>query len=185
MKNTVLIIICLFAAINIQAQSTSFQWVKTNQGSQGSATAGSFTIDSSGNIYIIGSFTGTVDFNPSVPLYYGLTAGNLGSSYIQKLNANGGLVWVKKMDFITGGLGSIEIGDNGNLIIIGNFKDSVDIDPGTGVHMLYSNGGYDAYILKFSANGNFIWAKSFGGPENDVVKDLAVDNKGNIYLHGY
>ncbi|RLD64821.1 MAG: hypothetical protein DRI84_08085 [Bacteroidetes bacterium] len=185
MKNIVLILISLFVVINLHAQSTSFQWVKTNQGSQGSATAGSSTIDSLGNIYIIGSFTGTIDFNPSVPLYYGLTAASTGSStYIQKLNANGGLVWVKKVDFISGGLGPIKIGDNGNLIIIGNFKDSVDIDPGTGVYMLHSNGGYDAYILKLSANGIFIWAKSFGGPEDDVVSDMIVDKSGNLYSHG-
>ncbi|MCK5857522.1 MAG: T9SS type A sorting domain-containing protein [Bacteroidales bacterium] len=184
MKNIVLIIISIFTAINLQAQSPNFQWVKTNQGSQGSVTAVSSAINSLGEIYIIGGFTGTIDFNPSVPLYYGLTAGSTGSSYIQKLNANGGLVWVKKIDFIHGGLGFIEIGDNGSLIITGNFKDSIDIDPGTGVYMLHSNGEYDVFILKLSSNGSFIWAKSFGGPEDDVVRDLVVDSKGNIYSHG-
>ncbi len=184
MKNIVLIIISLFAVINLHAQSTSFQWVKNNQGSQGSVDARCLEIDNSGNIYTVGYFSGTVDFNPSVPLYYGLTASGSSSFYIQKLNANGGLVWVKKVDLENGGFKSIEIGDNGNLIIIGKFKDSVDIDPGTGVHMLYSNGEYDIFILKLLSNGNFIWAKSFGGPEDDVVSDMVVDKSGNIYSHG-
>ncbi|MCK5776370.1 MAG: hypothetical protein KAH25_09340, partial [Bacteroidales bacterium] len=142
-------------------------------------------VDSVGNIYSIGSFGGTVDFNPSFPVFYSLTStNNYYTYYIQKLNAIGNLAWVRTVDFKEGSLRKIEIDIEGSLYIIGGFKDSVDIDPGTNVHMLYSNGGYDAYILKISANGNFIWAKSFGGADNDFISDIATDLQGNIYSHG-
>ena len=187
MKNIILVIIYFLSINYLYAQGTNYEWVKSNQAFQGNGTveAVSFEINSSGDIYVVGGFGGIVDFNPNPAVFYNLTSTpNMDSYYIQKLTPNGGLVWVKTIDFIMGGLRSIKIDDNDNLIINGIFKDSVDIDPGTTTHMLFSNGDYDAYILKISANGNFIWAKSFGGIGDDVIRDIATDLQGNIYSHG-
>jgi hypothetical protein len=186
MKHTIFIIILFFTGLNTNAQNPTVQWVKSNQAISGDISTKKIEIDSSGNIYIIGYFSGSVDFNPAPGIFYILNSSYPNyPSFIQKLNNNGNLVWVLKIDFVHGNFYTFKIDNAGNLIIAGNFKDSVDIDPGTGVHMLYSNGGYDTYILKLSANGNFIWAKSIGGPEDDVVSDLVVDDYGNIYSHGY
>jgi len=68
---------------------------------------------------------------------------------------------------------------------MGSFKDSVDIDPDTTVYKLFSKGGYDIFILKLSSAGNFIWAKSFGGIKDVVIRDMCIDNQGNVYSHGY
>lgn len=186
MKNIVLIIISFLAANYLQAQNPNFQWVKFNQGYQGNVYSNSIELDSAGNIYTIGSFSGTVDFNPSSSNATWLSSPLVGYSYyIQKLDSVGNLVWVRSVDIASGSLYKIDIDLTGRLYIIGNFEDSVDIDPGSSVHMLYSNGDYDAFVLKLSANGNFIWAKSFGGPEDDVVRDIVVDSQGNVYTHGY
>ena len=186
MKNIFLVIISFIVLSYMQAQNPNFEWVKSIQGYQGSVEHRSMGVDSVGNIYSIGSFGGTVDFNPSFPVFYSLTStNNYHSNYIQKLNAIGNLDWVRTVDFKDGSLRKIEIDEEGSLYIMGSFKDSVDIDPGTNVHMLYSNGGYDAYILKLSASGNFIWAKSFGGAVDDVISDIATDSQGNIYTHGF
>ncbi|RLD41314.1 MAG: hypothetical protein DRI86_13620 [Bacteroidetes bacterium] len=187
MKNVIFIFLSFIAIYNLQAQSPNFEWVKSNEPFQGNGgvSAGSVEINSLGDIYIVGSFGGIVDFNPNPAVFYNLTSTpNMDSYYIQKLTPNGGLVWVKTIDFPMGSLRSIKIDDNDNLIISGGFKDSVDIDPGAAVSMLYSNGDYDAFILKLTANGNYIWAKSLGGFANDVIKDIAVDPQGNIYSHG-
>jgi len=185
MKKLFFICIPILISISLNAQNPQFEWVKTNQGYQGSANSIHIGQDSAGNIYGIGHFSGTVDFNPSPSNAIWLTATNSGSSsYIQKLDSNGNLLWVRAVDFQNGSFWNLEIDPTGRLYIVGNFKDSVDIDPGIGIHMLYSHGGYDAYILKLSANGNFIWAKSFGGPEDDIIRDIVVDKSGNVYSHG-
>ncbi len=185
MKNISLIVVLFLTTINLQAQNPNFEWVKSNQGYQGNANANSIDLDSSGNIYTIGSFSGTVDFNPSSSNTTWLTSPLTGYSYyIQKLDTNGNLVWVRSVDITSGSLRKIDIDPTGRLYIIGNFEDSVDIDPGTSTHMLYSNGGSDAFVLKLSANGNFIWAKSFGGLEDDVASDMVTDSQGNVYTHG-
>jgi hypothetical protein len=185
MKRIIPIFILFMATILAQAQNPNFEWVKSNQGYQGDANAKSIELDSAGNIYTIGSFSGTVDFNPSSSNATWLSSPLVGYSYyIQKLDSVGSLVWVRSVDIVSGSIRKIDIDPTGRLYIIGNFEDSIDIDPGIGVHKLYSNGGSDAFVLKLSANGNFIWAKSFGGLEDDVASDMVTDSQGNVYTHG-
>ncbi|OYT11576.1 MAG: hypothetical protein B6I18_03565 [Bacteroidetes bacterium 4572_112] len=185
MKNIILVIISLIYFNVLYAQVPSFEWMKSNEGYQGSVDLSSMEIASGGNIYSIGSFNGTVDFNPNPAVFYNLTSTPyMNSYYIQKLAPNGNLVWVKTIDITMGSLRSIKIDDNDNLIISGGFKDSVDVDPSTAVSMLYSNGDYDVFILKLTANGDFLWAKSLGGIADDVIQDITIDLQGNIYSHG-
>ena len=166
MKRLIFLLLILTTAYSIKAQNPTFQWVKSNvdyPGYGGESSAGAFAKDASGNIYILGSFKGIVDFNPSPSAAYWVSSVNyMTTYYIQKLDINGNFVWVKTIYFENGGLRYLEIDDSGNLIIMGSFKDTVDIDPGTPVYNLVSQGEYDIFILKLSSAGNFIWAKSFG-----------------------
>ncbi|MCF8298530.1 MAG: hypothetical protein K9J13_13365, partial [Saprospiraceae bacterium] len=188
MKKTIFILFVLATAYSIKAQNPIFQWVKSNvdyPSYNGESTAGSFSKDASGNIYILGSFKGIVDFNPSPSAAHWVSSVNyMTTYYIQKLDINGNFVWVKTIYFENGSLRYLEIDDIGNLVIMGSFKDSVDIDSDTTVYKLFSKGGYDIFILKLSSAGNFIWAKSFGGIEDDAVRDMCIDNQGNVYSHG-
>ena len=69
MKKLFIIYIPILISISLNAQNPNFQWVKFNQGNMGSATAKSVEIDSIGNIHILGSFHGTVDFNPNLQAF--------------------------------------------------------------------------------------------------------------------
>jgi hypothetical protein len=185
MRYLILILSFLFLSNGIYSQNPQFEWVKNIYGSYATVVPASMEIDSVGNIYTSGGFIGTVDFNPSPNAGYTITSTfDKNSNFIQKLDSLGNFIWVKVIDFEYGGLRIKGIDSDGNLIFYGNFKDSVDIDPSSTVHMLYSNGDYDPIIAKFSPNGNLIWAHSFGGPEEDNIRDLVVDDLGNIYTHG-
>jgi hypothetical protein len=75
----------------------------------------------------------------------------------------------------------------GNVYTTGYFIGTVDFDPGAGTANLSSNGSnYDAFISKMDANGNYIWAKSMGGNDNngDYGLGIAVDGAGNVYTTG-
>ncbi|MCF8296486.1 MAG: T9SS type A sorting domain-containing protein [Saprospiraceae bacterium] len=189
MKKTILVILTLVTVFILKAQNPQFEWVKSNvdyPGYGGESSAGAFAKDASGNIYILGSFKGIVDFNPSPSAAHWVSSVNyMTTAYIQKLDINGNFVWVKTIYFENGSLGCIEIDDSGNLVIMGSFKDSVDIAPDTMVYKLFSKGDYDVFILKLTSAGNFIWAKSFGGIKDVVVRDMCIDNQGNVYSHGY
>jgi len=56
----------------------------------------SMTVDSVGNLYITGIFSGIVDFNMGTGINH-LTSVGENSFFIQKSDMNGELVWVKKI----------------------------------------------------------------------------------------
>ena len=74
---------------------------------------------------------------------------------------------------------------DGNPVITGAFKGSVDFDPGPGSYMLTSSGLKDIFIAKYSASGSLVWASRLGGTSDDIGFGIAVDQvSGNIYVCG-
>lgn len=95
------------------------------------------------------------------------------------------LEWVRNFgslsnDYCT----SIAIDNDGNSITIGNFGNTIDFDPGSGISNLTSNGHFDVFILKLDPSGGFIWAKSIGGDRGDMSISIKLDNNGNIFIAG-
>lgn len=82
----------------------------------------------------------------------------------------------------TGGDSAID--SAGNIITVGIFSSTVDFDSSDAVFNLTSAGGYDAYITKNDKNGNFLWAKQFGGSSNEQANSVAVDSSSNIIVGG-
>jgi len=161
----------------------NFLWVK-QIGEAGDEEGQCITRDNSGNLYITGRFTETVDFDP------GTGTANLNSNgiydiFILKLDANGNFLWAKNPAGVDNDMGySITTDNSGNVYATGRFKETVDFDPGPGTFNLNSNGSYDAFILKLDANGNFLWAKSIGGAEYEESKSITTDANGNVYTTG-
>jgi hypothetical protein len=94
--------------------------------------------------------------------------------------------WVKKIGGTSSDYGQVIKKDKmGNLIAAGNYSGTIDLDPGSGVFNVTSNGSQDVFIVKLDSIGNFIWGKSVGGPSIDAVSDLKVDSDGNVYICGF
>jgi gliding motility-associated-like protein len=73
----------------------------------------------------------------------------------------------------------------GNIYTVGDFWNTVDFDPGPGTANLTSLGGYDIFITKYDANGDFVWAKSLGGTRYNFGYGITVDASGNVYTTGW
>jgi hypothetical protein len=135
-----------------------------------------------GDVYTTGIFQDTIDFNPGTGVA-NLSAVGEEDVFILKLDANGNFLWAKSFGGIEMDQGySIAIDAEGNVYTTGYFIDTVDFDPGTGVTNLSAVGGKDIFILKLDPNGNFVWAKSFGGIEGIGI---AIDGMGNVITTGY
>ena len=80
---------------------------------------------------------------------------------------------------------SITVDASGNVYTTGCFEGIADFDPGTGTVNLSSAGGRDFYVQKMDSSGNFLWARSFGGPDIDCGLSIKVDASGNVYTTGY
>ncbi|NPA48129.1 MAG: CGP-CTERM sorting domain-containing protein [Thermococci archaeon] len=46
-------------------------------------------------------------------------------------------------------------------------------------------GGYDALVMKLSPNGSVIWAKTYGGPNDDTANAVTVAPNGDVIVVGY
>jgi len=137
----------------------------------------SIAIDTSGNIYITGSFNGTTEFSLDEKYY---------DILVQKLNNNGDLLWAKKI----GGTGndeglSITVDLSGNVYTAGLFYGTVNFDPGTGEAIHKSAGSADIFIQKLNTSGDFLWMKQVGGIYGDIANSIAVDASGNVYTTGF
>ncbi|MCB9256771.1 MAG: SBBP repeat-containing protein [Chitinophagales bacterium] len=82
----------------------------------------------------------------------------------------------------------IAIDSNGDVYTVGIFQGNVDFDPGIAPgeeYYINSFGGDDGFISKLSADGDFLWALSFGTTmHSESVTAVDVDNEGNVYLTG-
>ncbi|WP_191858987.1 T9SS type A sorting domain-containing protein [Hanstruepera ponticola] len=72
----------------------------------------------------------------------------------------------------------------GNIYIVGQFRDTVDFDPGSGTVNQTSNGNADVFILKLDNSGAFIWVRTFGGTGADNATAIKVEDSGSIVVVG-
>ena len=141
--------------------------------------------DKAGNTYTIGSFRGSVDFDPGTGTAH-LTAAGEDDIFILKLDKSGNYIWAKRM----GGSGSetgysLAIDAAGNIYSTGYFSDTADFDPGPEVVNLTSKGGHEIYINKLDGTGNFKWAKSIGSSNDDWGISIFADVDGDVYTTGH
>ncbi len=181
----------IFISVFINAQNPSLSWAKKFVGNNNIAT--SSAVDPFNNIYTIGYFWGTVDFDPS-PSVYNLTVSGGGySSYISKLDSSGNFLWAKQFDagnYLAQPL-EIYLDAGGNIYTIGYFWGTVDFDPGPGVYNLTapfsSIDTLGFFISKLDVEGNFVWAKQAGNWPNGnftIVGSVFVDTFLNVYVTG-
>ena len=72
----------------------------------------------------------------------------------------------------------------GNVYVADWFFGTIDVDGGPGVHYVTSNGLKDALVVKYTAAEALVWARSFGGANEDVMQGLAVTGDGSLLVTG-
>lgn len=161
----------------------NFLWAKSI-GGVGWDKGLSVDTDSENNIYITGTFSGYVDFDPGDDSYF-LDGGCGGDAFILKLEASGEFVWVKHIAGSVSEANCIYIDDDSYILLTGEFYGTVDFDPGLANYQLTGViSSYDAFAAKYDMEGNFIWAKSFAGSGSQIGTSLSVDKNDNVYIVG-
>lgn len=170
--------------------SGNFVWAKQIGGTSSSSSelAYSIAVDTLENIYVVGNYTGSVDFNPALASFT-LFASTVGSEiFVLKWTSAGNFIWAKRIgDGSTSSDAAFAVAVNlvGDIHIAGSFSSGVDFDPGTGVSSLLSSGLEDSFTCVWDTDGNFKWAKKLGGNDYDGGNGVAVDQVGNVYTTGF
>ncbi|MCA6436974.1 MAG: SBBP repeat-containing protein [Bacteroidetes bacterium] len=174
-------------------------WGTFYGGDNGINGAVSIDNDQMGNVFITGySLSNTFPVqNPGGGAYFQGTLNGIANPFILKFSNNGVRLWVTYY----GGSGnvliptydfsnSICIDANGNVFVTGtttslNFP--VQNPGGGGFYQANNNGGsfrQDVFILKFSNNGNRLWATYYGGSGDDFGQSICADSNGNVFVTG-
>jgi len=250
MKKFYTLLVFIYITVNTYAQ-INFEYAKNFTYSEDSSgDSNDVTTDAFGNVYICGSFGGTLDFDPDPQAENLVSSETSTNIFLAKYDSNGNFVWVKyftgtyinqaltiktdaagncyfgavfqetinynyngidqtiegagQNDFFIakiapngtynwiktfGGEGSeyckaIDVSTTGEIIITGNYNTTLDFNPGEEVFNLTSQGSDDIFLLRLTTDGEFIWAKSFGGQDIDDGDAVSFDHLGYIYFTG-
>ena len=157
--------------------SGNFIWAKSI-GAANSDQINSIAADPSGNIYTVGQFTFTVDFDPG-PGTFNLNWTN-GNYYVLKLDASGNFVWAYGLNAT---INDIHVDNAGNYYYTGNFGGTVDFDPSAAVYNLSTN--FSAmFVVKFNAAGTLVLANRMECNGIIESRSICTDQAGNILTCG-
>ena len=166
-------------------KSGQLVWVKqarTDKYMQGN----DIELDRNGNIYVVGSYTGTTQFSDDTMGIIKTSSGiENGDIFVAKYDQAGNFIWVKAINGKgLDGANSIAVDNDGNVVTIGEFYGSIDIDPGLKATMIGGKGITDAFLQKLNSNGELIWGSSIGGPSFDEGNNVFINRSGTYTLVG-
>ena len=159
-------------------------------GGTGSDYAQGVSTDAAGNVYVVGHFESSVDFDRGAGVDTHYSEG-LSDIYVTKLNADGSYGWTRTFGGTGKDLGmAIAVDDLGNSYLTGGYSASVDFDPGVGVDSRTAVDRMDIFVTKLGADGNYGWTRTFGGAQSGSILDyygngIALDNAGSVVITGY
>lgn len=146
-------------------------WIR-NLGGEGSDTCAAVTVDSSGNVIVAGSFTGSLDA--------GTTSAGGEDAFVAKLLQNGTVSWIVPFgDAKSQRARAVAVDALGDIFVLADFDGVVELD-GT---QLTSAGETDIALLKLDGTGALLWAKSFGTAGADAAGRLVLDG-GEVVFTG-
>ncbi len=165
--------------------SGDFVWAKSFGGDDWNNFAHGIDVDQSGNVFVAGSVGGTGDLDPGAATQTFNTYG-YDDIFILKLDANGDLNWATNIGSTYGeSANDIIIDSNDDVLIAGYFRQTVDFDPGAGVNNLTVGTNQDAFVLKLTNAGVFVWANQIGGTSGNASNEsISLDVNDNIYISG-
>ena len=151
-------------------------WV-SKFGDYGTDVAYGLAIDGGDNIFMAGTFEGTVNFGGGA-----LTALNFSADIaLAKFSPAGVHMWSKRFGGNGQDIGySVATNASGNVALTGYFQGSVDFGGGT----ILSKGDPDSFLAVFSPTGTHLWSYGLGSANPDEGLHAAMDSAGNVVVAG-
>ena len=162
-------------------------WAK-DTGGHNFASATSVKVNSSGDVYIAGSYSGNSITFGSVSLGGSENGFDAYDIFLARYDSSGNVIWVKRA-----GGGASEyasamcMDDSDRIYVSGEFASSSFTFGSTtliksGIPGYYST---DVFLVAYDNSGNELWAKSAGGTLNEEIRSMALDTQNDcLYLVG-
>ncbi|NME71052.1 T9SS type A sorting domain-containing protein [Flammeovirga aprica] len=169
----------------------SFLWAKALSGT-GQSKPRQVGTDEEGNIYIVGRYSGTVDFNPHPSQTENRTALIMNSIYYEnpfvlKLDPNGNFLWV----YTAEGNGideaiDVDVDSYGNVYATGFFHNVINFTPTPGNGNIHSSAAnsVDIFVVKINKLGQLQWVNTTGLFYRDEPNSITVGSDNYVYCSG-
>jgi hypothetical protein len=168
------------------APNGNFLWART-WGGPGYDDGPRVVVEGSSHVYVAGICQGTADFDPGSGVDSHSVGGGLGDygAFLSQFDLDGHYAWARAWGGSGWDIGEgVAVDGTGGVYTAGYFEGTDDLNPGSGVDRHTSQGGHDAFLSKFDAHGNFLWAKTWGGSGDDRSGFVGLDGTGNLYVAG-
>ncbi len=160
----------------------SFLWAIAIGGPNDELMYSDPVVDLFNNVYVCGVFNDGCDFNPAAQNFQ---LNNYGSNdgFIAKYDSMGNFIWAKGFGgMLEDDVYRIDVDNNGEVLFIGSFKDTVDLNPGTAVLSFTSAGGADVFYGKLDATGSLVFVNAMRGKGDDRAYNITHDLNNEIVL---
>jgi len=153
-----------------------FLWAKKAGWGSSNDRGYGIAVDSAGNSYVTGYFTGTATFGS-----FSLISNGGNDVFVAKLDTNGNWLWATKAGGTTHDYGySVDIDSSGSIYVTGCILSTASFGDIT-----LTSSSMDIFVGKLDSSGNWLWAKRVGGSQTgDCGYGLTTDINGNSYITG-
>jgi hypothetical protein len=144
------------------------------------------TTDTLGNIHIIGSFQGAVNFGADFGSTHTKTSAGDYDIFVTRIDADGTYGWTKKIGGTLADHGNgITISSSG-IYITGEFSGTVNFGADFGItDTKTSAGGYDIFVTRINANATYAWTRRMGDASSDGGSEIITNPSGIIFVAGH
>ncbi|HSF90177.1 MAG TPA: T9SS type A sorting domain-containing protein [Saprospiraceae bacterium] len=142
------------------------------------ADAQKVTVDSDGNIYLLGLVQDSITFADSTTIVTNNYPWESPKTYLVKLDPGGSVLWYKLFDH-TVDYFNIKADHSNNLLMATQLMGTVELDSTTVL-----TGYFQFLIAKLDTDGNLVWYNLSAGKSNNYYISFSVDAQDNIYTAG-
>lgn len=151
-------------------------------GSPNADTGEGIALADDGSRYVVGTFEGTATFGD-----VSITSAGDSDIFLVKYDAGLNAVWARRAgtDVFNDFGESVAVGPDGSVYATGFFTGIATWDGGENPDVeLTTFSDFDAFVAKYTPEGDLEWVRQAGGTGQDTGRDVAVDATGNVYLVG-
>lgn len=133
-------------------------------------------VDGQGNVIVTGNLWGTTDLGGGELVSQG------SDFFVAKFSPTGQYLWSRHAGDGEPQTGkAVALDSQGNIVVTGNLKGTMDLGDG----LLASAGWTDLFLAEFTASGETLWSRSFGGDDHQYSSAVVVDGQDQVVITGY
>lgn len=171
------------------------QWAVSSTSGTYGGTFTAVALDSSGNIYAVGTFNGSGSSTPIAAMNFGngvsLTApsSNGFNTLLVKYNSAGLAQWARTYSGALGvgsaSLRAVTVNSAGEVYVAGSLTSTLTYTFDTGITVTGQNALAQILLVKYTSSGAAVWARTTTAGYSSSINSLALDTSGNVFAGGF